>query len=191
MNVEENAYLPAPTLKTDNIYLRAAKLSDYPAIKNYRQNVENCRYIRPPESDAQTLKLVEQLCLPWKFEQGRWNGIVICLAGNDNVVGEIVFNIESFEHQRAEIGYRIDESVAGQGICTEAAALLINHLIKEVGVFKIVAKCDPRNFGSFKVMEKLGFKREAFFRDHYLLGDEWTDQLDYGLLSHEWLKENS
>lgn len=186
MKVEENSQLSAPSLQAENIYLRVAKLSDYPAIKHYRQNIENCRYIRPPESDEETLKLVKQLCLPWKFTQGLWNGLVICLQGDDKVVGEIVFNVEDWTHQRVEIGYRIDESVAGKGVCTAAATLLIDYLFKEVGVFKIVAKCDPRNIASFRVMEKLGFTREAFFKDHYLIGDEWTDQLDYGLLSHHW-----
>jgi RimJ/RimL family protein N-acetyltransferase len=39
-------------------------------------------------------------------------------------------------------------------------------------------------------MEKQGFKREAVFKEHYLLGDEWTDQYDYGLLASEWNKHN-
>lgn len=36
-------------------------------------------------------------------------------------------------------------------------------------------------------MEKLGFVREAFFKEHYRIGEEWTDQYDYGLMSTQWL----
>ena len=103
-------------------------MPDFSSIKSYRQNIENCRYIQPPENDAKTMKIVEQLSKPWKFETGLWNGFVICLAGEDTVIGEIVFNIEDWDHQRAEIGYRISETVAGRGVCTEAVKLLINYL---------------------------------------------------------------
>lgn len=190
MNVSENSHLLGPNLKANSIYLRPAKISDYQAIKQYRQNIENCRFIRPPENDEETLKLVKQFSQPWVFEEGRWNGLVICLHGDDNVIGEIVFNVEDWKHQRVELGYRINGSYSGQGVCSEAANLLIDYLFSEIGVFKIVAKCDPRNIGSYRVMEKLGFKREAFFKAHYLIGEEWTDQLDYGLLASDWLSNS-
>ena len=189
MNCEENSELAAPCLSNDNIYLRPVKLSDYEVVKVYRQDIENCRYIRPAENDETIYKIVEQLSKPWKLTQGVWNGLAICLTGDDTVVGEIVFKVDDWQHQRAEIGYRLSETVAGKGICTQASVLLINYMFEEIGFFKLVAKCDPRNIASYRVMEKLGFKREAFFKDHYLMGDEWTDQYDYGLLAKYWAKK--
>lgn len=186
MNIVLNGELTPPILKNKHIYLRMAKLSDVEAIRAYRQDANNCRYIRPPESNEVIFNLVEQLTKPWLFTLGRWNGFVICQAGDDNAIGEIVFNIEDWDCQRAEIGYRISNEMAGRGICTQAVSLLINYLFNELGFFKLVAKCDTRNIASYKVMEKLGFKREAYFKDHYLLGEEWTDQYDYGLLSSQY-----
>jgi len=186
MNFKENTELATPILESQRIHLRPAKLSDFENIKSYRQDPENCRYIRSSEDDEHTYKIVEQLAKPWKLEHDFWNGLVICMVGSDDVVGEIVFKIEDWQNQRAEIGYRLNDSVAGKGICTEAAKLLITHLFTEIGFFKVVAKCDPRNTASYRVMEKLGFKREAFFKDHYLMGEEWTDQYDYGLLAVNW-----
>lgn len=186
MNIELNSELTPPTLKNKHIYLRTAKLSDFNSIRAYRQDPQNCRYIRPPESDKVTFNIVEQLTKPWVFTLGHWNGFVICLAGNDTAVGEIVFRVEDWDSQRAEIGYRLSSEVAGQGVCSQAAELLIDYLFTQLGFFKIVAKCDPRNIASYKVMEKLGFKREAHFKDHYLMAEEWTDQYDYGLLASQW-----
>ncbi len=188
MKVIEDSLFNSPFLSNKEIYLRAAKSTDFPAIKEYRQDIDNARYIRPPEDDEQTLKIVEQLSKPWKFVQGYWNGLVICLTGDDTVIGEVAFRIEDWQNQRAEIGYRISKTVAGKGITTKAAYLLIDYLFSEIGIFKAVAKCDPRNIASYKVMEKLGFEREAFFKKHYLMGDEWTDQYDYGLLAENWNK---
>jgi RimJ/RimL family protein N-acetyltransferase len=189
MKIELNEQYLAPTLSSEKIYLRPAVLADYAAIKIYRQDPDNCRYIRPPDSDEETLALVEQLTKPWDLSVGQWNGLVICLRNNDSLVGEIVFRIEDWENQRAEIGYRLTEAAAGKGICTEAAKLLIDYLFMELGFFKIVAKCDPRNISSYRVMEKLRFTREAFFKDHYRIAGEWTDQYDYGLLANNWFKK--
>ncbi|WP_339722386.1 GNAT family protein [uncultured Paraglaciecola sp.] len=188
MNIEENSHLLPKQLTGRNIYLRIAKMSDFEAIKSYRQDPENCRYIRPPENDDETLRIVDGLCKSWRFTEGQWNGFVICLTGSDTAIGEIVFRVEDWHNQRAEIGYRISQTAAGRGVCTEALTLLVDLLFTDLGFFKLVAKCDPRNTGSYRVMEKLGFKREAFFKEHYLLGDEWTDQYDYGLLASEWKK---
>ncbi len=187
MKIEQDSSHPAPILSSGNIYLRPAKVSDFPVIKIYRQDPENCRYIRPAESDEETMKIVEQLSKPWQMKSGYWNGLVICLQEDDTLVGEIVFRIEDWENSRAEIGYRLSEAAAGKGICTQAATLLINYIIHEFGFYKLVAKCDPRNIASFRVMEKLGFVREAFFKEHYRIGEEWTDQYDYGLMSTQWL----
>lgn len=186
MKIVLNEQHTAPLLATDNIYLRPATKADYPVVKLYRQDPENCRYIRPPESDEETMEIVMQLSKPWNLALGQWNGLVICLKEDDSLVGEIVFRIEDWENQRAELGYRLSESAAGKGICTEAANLLIKYLFEHLGFFKIVAKCDPRNISSYRVMEKLGFKREAYFKKHYLIGDEWTDQYDYGLLASQY-----
>jgi len=185
-NHKEDQQIPAPHLTNDSVVLRPAQLSDFDAVKQYRQDLENCRYIRPPESDADTLAMVEKMSKPWQLSQGYWNGLVICLPENNTVIGEVAFNIEDWFHQRIEIGYRLNKSASGKGLCTQAVALLINYLCEEIGVHKIVAKCDPRNTASYKVMEKLGMQREAFFAEHYLLGNEWTDQYDYGLLAANW-----
>jgi len=186
MKVALDSQQLAPTLSADKIYLRPATIADYAVIKVFRQAPENCRFIRPPERDEEVLNVVKQLAEPWQFSLGRWNGLVICLQADDSLVGEIVFRIDDWQHQRAEIGYRLSATATGRGICTAAAQLLIDYLFTELGFFKLVAKCDPRNIASYRVMEKLGFVREAFFKQHYLIAQQWTDQVDYGLLSTDW-----
>lgn len=186
MKIALNTAHNAPILSASKVYLRPIIKTDYPAIKHYRQDPENCRFIRPAQSDDQTLAIVEQLSQPWHLAQDRWNALAICLQTNDVLVGEIAFRIEDWDNQRGEIGYRLSTEYSGQGICSEAASLFINYLFQELGFFKLMARCDPRNIASFRIMEKLGFVREAFFKQHYLNGDEWTDQYDYGLLSSKW-----
>ncbi len=186
MKYSEDTTLTPPQITCADFYLRQGRLTDFLAMKRYRQDAENCRYIRLPETDEQVMEIVLQVIKPWQLSEGRWNGWVMCLTGDDTVVGEIVFNMESWQSQRAEIGYRLHKSAAGKGLCTQAAKILVNYLFEEIGVHKVVAKCDPRNQASSGVMEKLGMVKEAEYKQHYLVGDEWTDQADYGLLRQDW-----
>ena len=45
MKIELNEQHLAPALSSKSIYLRPATKADYPVIKVYRQDLENCRYI--------------------------------------------------------------------------------------------------------------------------------------------------
>ena len=54
------------------------------------------------------------------------------------------------------------------------------------GVHRIFAECDPQNPGSWKLLEKLGFEREAHLKQNvYFWKDEndqpiWKDTYIYG-----------
>lgn len=205
MKFEQEQTLPIPRLQGDSIVLRPCIPDDFEAIKTYRQELEGCRYIRPPESDKKIQEIVEQHCSPWKLEVGRWNGLILSWNGESSwkgensfngksspngeskAIGEIVFKIEDWDNQRAEIGYRVSADCAGKGVCSQAVKLIVTYLFEQIELHKIVAKCDPRNIASFKIMEKIGMEREGYFKEHYLNGDEWTDQLDYGLLRKDWI----
>jgi RimJ/RimL family protein N-acetyltransferase len=48
------------------------------------------------------------------------------------------------------------------------------------------ADCDPRNPASARVMEKLGMRQEAHFRENSFYKGEWCDSLIYAMLDREW-----
>ena len=56
----------------------------------------------------------------------------------------------------------------------------------DVGV-ALAGRLDARNSASARVLERLGMRREALFRENELVKGEWTDELVYALLEDEWL----
>ena len=51
---------------------------------------------------------------------------------------------------------------------------------------RVVATCQPENVASWRVMEKLGMRREAHFRQGlYQATGEWWDEYFYALLADE------
>jgi len=90
------------------------------------------------------------------FAIGRWHPFIIedCRA---HIVGRA--NLKNINVPRgcAEVGYRIDQRLCGQGLAT----LALKHLIEEAqtrwGLTHLIAKVYEGNVGSRKVLTRCGF----------------------------------
>lgn len=185
-DLRDSGFIP-PAIKTKQLLLRSCIASDFDAIHSYAQIEALYRYIRPYVDEEPTRRMVATLMQPWMFEVGVWHGLIINLLDEKLAIGDVVFRVDDAATRRIEIGYRLSPEYAGRGIISEAASAVLDMLFTELDITKVVARCDPRNVPSFKIMEKLGMKREAEFKAHYLNGNELTDQYDYGILRSEWL----
>jgi ribosomal-protein-alanine N-acetyltransferase len=86
-----------------------------------------------------------------------------------------------------EIGWAIGRPHQQRGYATEAARALLAHAFETMRCHRVVATCQPENVASWRVMEKLGMRREAHFRQHILreTGERW-DEYFYALLADEY-----
>ena len=66
---------------------------------------------------------------------------------------------------------------------------MLDQLFRVRGLHKGSAECDARNAASARLLERVGFTREGCLRQQTFLKGEWTDDLIYGLLATEWLKD--
>lgn len=93
------------------------------------------------------------------FVIGAWHPFVI-EDSSRRIVGRA--NLKSIDSSTgsAEVGYRIDQRVCGQGLATRA----LRHLIQEArirwGLAQLVAYAFRENAGSRKVLNRCGFKLE-------------------------------
>lgn len=93
-------------------------------------------------------------------------------------------NLEA-EHGRAEIGYALARREWGRGVMTRALPALLRFAFEELGLRRIEADVDPRNPGSYRLLERFGFVREGERRESYVVGGEIQDAWTYGLLRRE------
>lgn len=63
---------------------------------------------------------------------------------------------------------------------------LIGQGFGQGGLHRIFARCTARNSASYRLMERVGMRREAHFREHVLVRGVWDDELIYALLEDEW-----
>ena len=68
----------------------------------------------------------------------------------------------------------------------QAARGLLAFGFETLGLHRIAATCDTGNVGSARVLEKIGMRREALFREDSLLRGRWRDSFLYAVLEHEW-----
>ena len=104
------------------------------------------------------------------------------------VIGNIYFGERDFEAR--ETGYIVNKNYQRQGYATEA----IKAVVKEGflnGVHRIYAECDPNNECSWRLLESLGFAREAFFKQNVFFRKDdkdqpiWQDTYVYSLLNDQ------
>ncbi len=83
------------------------------------------------------------------------------------------------------LGYWIDQGVSGRGVASLAVALVCDHAFGPVGLHRLQADIRPENRQSRRLVERLGFRQEALFRDYLDIDGAWRDHLGYALLSSD------
>jgi RimJ/RimL family protein N-acetyltransferase len=91
--------------------------------------------------------------------------------------------------RRAEagMGYLLDPAQAGRGYGTEIARALLDLAFGDLGVHRVTAGCFADNIASWRIMEKLGMRREQHgVRDSWHAELGWIDGYSYAMLAEEW-----
>jgi ribosomal-protein-alanine N-acetyltransferase len=94
--------------------------------------------------------------------QGRLHPCVI-VDGDGTIIGRP--NLKDIDQRAgiAEIGYRIAESHAGNGLATDAVRFLIELARREWQLKQLCAYVAHQNTASIRVLEKCSFTRREFF----------------------------
>lgn len=88
---------------------------------------------------------------------------------------------------QAEIGWALDPAHAGRGLATEAAAELLRICFEDLGLRRVKALCFADNEPSWRLMERIGMRREEYaVRDSLHRTRGWLDGMTYALLVEEW-----
>lgn len=174
---------PFPVLETERLVLRSYRESDAPEVFFLRSDPRMMRYIdRPPaqgmdEAAAHIQRVLENQA---KSEAIMW---VITRKGDDSLIGNVGFWRMDQEHFRAEIGYMLMPDHQGQGIMNEAITAALDYAFRIIRLHSIEANVNPLNVASSRVLERLGFVREAYFRENYYYDGKFLDSAIYCLLT--------
>lgn len=189
-------------LKTDRLILRPFTMDDVDDVLEYNNDPEMAEYQVGISSGPFTRKdaetLVEMFSDPSYWETGHpglpsaANGAgllqIFALVFEGRVIGEVALNQREDDRRndRVELAYSLSRQHWGKGLMTEAALAVMNWAFQTYDFNRMYAWSDPRNIGSWRVLEKLGMKREGQLRSHLKWNGEFRDQLYFGILRAEW-----
>lgn len=115
--------------------------------------------------------------------------LAVVLKETGQVIGQLNTTIVDAPNFTANIGYVLNAEFRGQGFVNESMVALIDDIFSNHNVMRIIADIDIRNLNSVKVVEKLGFRREATFIENDWCKGEWCSMHLYALLKREWLSK--
>ncbi|KGR78616.1 GNAT family N-acetyltransferase [Ureibacillus sinduriensis] len=104
---------------------------------------------------------------------------------DNQLIGHIVF-FKYFGEHTYEIGWVFNPDYYNRGFATEAAQTILDYGFSELKLHRIIATCQPENIPSYRIMEKIGMRREGYFKKCIPHGDGWWDEYYYAILREEW-----
>jgi len=174
-----------PTLEAGPFALRMIRPDDAPDLFAIFGDPEVMRYWSTPAlEDPQAARDLAREIQQYFDRRGlfQW-GLV--RPGNDRVIGTVTLSNLDVQNRRAELGYALARSEWGNGVMSEVLPVPVRFGFETLDLHRIEADVDPRNPASFRLLERLGFKKEGYRRESYILNGEIQDAMLYGLLKRE------
>ena len=144
-------------IKTARLFLRQFRESDYDDLFEFLSQLEDDEFEGYPGITYENGR--EHL----RQRLGSEAFYAVVLHGSGKVIGNIFCGARDFAGK--EVGYIINKDYQRQGYAAEALSAVIRSAFQE-GIHRIYAECDPRNTASWKLLESVGFRREAHFRQN-------------------------
>jgi [ribosomal protein S5]-alanine N-acetyltransferase len=177
------SFEPFPIIRTPRLLLRAPSLGDADALFAFRSDPEAMRYIDRPlaKTPDDTRDLLGQMIAGFTANDSiSW---VISEHDSDLAIGTIGYWRVMRENARAEIGYMLHTQYHGKGYMQEAMTPVLQYAFRTMKLHSIEANINPANAASIRLAEKMGFVREAYFRENYYFKGRFIDSAIYSLLN--------
>lgn len=102
-------------------------------------------------------------------------------------IGSIYISIRNHTMRQAEIGYILGVPYWNKGYITEASRAVVQFGFESLNMHRIYATdIIAENIASQRVLEKIGFRREGYFRHTQYFKGRWWDTYLYAMLESEW-----
>jgi RimJ/RimL family protein N-acetyltransferase len=179
-----------PEILTQRLRLTKLMASDAAAMFGYRRDPDVCRYQSfDPGSLAEVEDFIARLQSNAFDTPGTWFQFAIRLKETELLIGDLGTHFIADDPRQVEIGFTISPAYQGQGYGKEAVCGAISYLLGAIQKHRVFASVDPRNERSIALLERLGMRREAHFRESLWFKGAWVDDIVYGILESEWASD--
>jgi RimJ/RimL family protein N-acetyltransferase len=176
-------------LHTERLTIRRVTADDVDALWQIRRQEEVGRWMTSAATDRKEFRV------RFLHADRMANTLVVELDGA--VVGDLMLAVQDAWSQaevasqakgvQAELAWCLDPAHTGRGYATEALEALIELCFGRLGLRRVTANCFADNTASWRLMERVGMRREiSTLRESLHRSGDWLDGLGYALLADEW-----
>jgi len=175
-------FSPFPVLETQNLILRQIHLDDDKQVFEIRSNPETMKFI--PRPLAETIEDAQKFITECNagIEKNEVINWAIAQKETNKLIGMIGFFRMQPENFRGEVGYILNPNFHRKGIMKEALEKALNFGFETLNFHSIEAVIDPQNSASEKLLQKVGFEKEAHFKENFFHNGQFLDTVIYSLL---------
>lgn len=159
---------PVTELRTPRLTLRRARASDLDALHGILSDEETVRFWST--GPHRTLEVTRDWLDAMRASPPEVSEDFI-IEHEGETVGKVGF------HRLPEIGFLLRRDLWGRGLVTEAARAVIEHVFRTRDLSELQADVDPRNVGSLRVLQRLGFVETGRAERTYCIEGVWVDSV--------------
>lgn len=179
-------------IETDRLVLRTFERGDIDGLSAYHALPSVQRYVfsrtRDVSEIASALNIMRgQVCLQ---RPGDTLTLAMLRKGDQTLVGHVSLHWSDATAGQGEVRFCVNPSYSGQGYSREALSALLDLAFDHFRIHRILIRSDGRNHHSIKLLQKLGMRLEAHYREHALFQGEWDEELHFAILDREWQRSS-
>ena len=174
---------PVSTLR---LTLRRARADDADAVLSYRRLPSVAEWIGDPPEDFSA-----RFAAPERLD------VLLLVERAGVIIGDLMVKIEDAwapatmmsqaRGVQAELGWSLRPEETGKGYVTEAVEAALSICFEDLGLRRVIASCFTANIASYRLMERVGMRREGHkMKEALHRSGEWMDGYSYALLADEW-----
>jgi RimJ/RimL family protein N-acetyltransferase len=168
-----------PTLTSGDLKLRPLREGDIEPIYLACQDPTISAFTRVPSPYDR--EMAEEFVRGCDLSYRNHQGIVFAIEKGGEFAGTIGLHGIQLTDHCAEVGYWMEKSYRGTGLCTAALQSLLDFSINIMEFRRIEGLADIKNIASQRVMERAGMVRDALLRNRVTRPD--GNQIDMALYS--------
>lgn len=174
-------------INTKRLYLRSLDYNDIEDILDILAHPSVARILSMKKDESTVREYIEKQNSYQPFQEGKYYDLAVEYKEEKKVIGLI--GIQCKPHYQGAIGWAIGINYQGKEFALEGASALMTYAFNELGLHRIYAITSNVNIPSWKLMERLGMRKEAHLRENELRDGQWIDQFIYAILVSEWFEQ--
>jgi RimJ/RimL family protein N-acetyltransferase len=177
-------------IESERLTYRKFSENDFPIVFDWLSDIETMKYRRgEPRSAAEVRDYLSWAISNADAEECENFEYAVVLKSDGSLIGAAtLMNLPN----DPEIGWTVHRNYWQQGYGTEFGGAMLRLGFDILDLRRIIAGCNARNHGSYRIMEKIGMRREAHFikaqHGGKALNNEWCDRFQYAILREEYIK---